>query len=293
MSSTAFPLPGVGAACWRGDRVDGPRKPNQDSWFALRLDGDISVYGVCDGHGRKGHHVSNFAKEQFPKIMLENDTRLRSEPRELLAEAFENVQRLLADATERDELNAQMSGTTATIVVHDRTKRKLWVAHAGDSGCCLRRRSPSGGFTEAVALTMDHTPELEMERARIEQAGGRVHFDGRSHRVYAANAQYPGLNMSRALGILKGQAEAGITAEPTVTEVFLTEEDVSLILCSDGVWQHIAPLEAAEIVASCPSIAAHAVEALAVEARSRWLEDDEGLVDDITALVVDLDAHPE
>jgi serine/threonine protein phosphatase PrpC len=251
----------------------------------------MSIYGVCDGHGRKGHHVSNFATEHFPKIMLENEMRLETEPQELLIEAFESVQQLLSDATQREELDAAMSGTTATVVVHDHAQRKLWVAHAGDSGCCLRRRASSEGLTEAVPLTMDHTPELEGERARIEEAGGRVDFDGRSHRVYAANAHYPGLNMSRALGILKGQSDAGIIAEPTVTEVSLAEEDESLIICSDGVWQHIEPSEAAEILARYPPTAAQAVEALAAEARTRWLEEDEGLVDDITALVIDLDVQ--
>lgn len=35
----------------------------------------------------------------------------------------------------------------------------------------------------------------------IEKAGGRVVFDGyANHRVYAKNARYPGLNMSRCIG---------------------------------------------------------------------------------------------
>ena len=39
----------------------------------------------------------------------------------------------------------------------------------------------------------------------IEKAGGRVVFDGyANHRVYAKNARYPGLNMSRCIGTVGG-----------------------------------------------------------------------------------------
>lgn len=57
----------------------------------------------------------------------------------------------------------------------------------------------------AIDLTMDHKPDHPAERSRIEQAGGRVVFDGfYNYRVYARSGKYPGLNMSRALGDLAG-----------------------------------------------------------------------------------------
>ena len=62
---------------------------------------------------------------------------------------------------------------------------KLIVANTGDSRCVLCR----GG--EAVAMSEDHQPELEAERARVERAGGFVSEYGRVNN---------GLNMSRAIG---------------------------------------------------------------------------------------------
>lgn len=57
----------------------------------------------------------------------------------------------------------------------------------------------------AIDLTMDHKPDCPEERKRIEQAGGKVVFDGfYNYRVYNRTGKYPGLNMSRALGDLGG-----------------------------------------------------------------------------------------
>ncbi len=37
--------------------------PNQDSFSLLRVEGKFDVYGIYDGHGPKGHDVSNFIKD--------------------------------------------------------------------------------------------------------------------------------------------------------------------------------------------------------------------------------------
>merc|ERR1719221_1739544 len=78
---------------------------------------------------------------------------------------------------------------------------------------------------DALDLTVDHKPDLPEERARIEKAGGVVLFDGGwSYRVYAKGKRdhrgkrYPGLNMSRSMGDLSGQHDAGITAAPEVNK---------------------------------------------------------------------------
>lgn len=77
-------------------------------------------------------------------------------------------------------------GCTANVILFDSMK-KIYVANAGDSRCVLARDG------KAVALSIDHKPENEEEKARIEKAGsviteGRV--DGN-------------LNLSRAIGDMR------------------------------------------------------------------------------------------
>ena len=61
----------------------------------------------------------------------------------------------------------------------------MYVANAGDSRCVLCRAG------KAIDLSLDHKPEDEPERQRIEKAGGFVTVDGRVN---------GNLNLSRALG---------------------------------------------------------------------------------------------
>ena len=149
----------------------------------------------------------------------------------------------------------------------------------------------------AVDLTRDHRPCLPQERARIEASGGRVarlaDDDGTPvgpSRVWLSGAWAPGLAMSRALGdTLAGRV--GVIATPEcVGPVALGPRDRFLIVASDGVWEFIGSQEAVEIVGRCSDPATGA-RALVAAARERWASEEEGGADDVTAVVVQLDAE--
>lgn len=272
---------GLGFTCRKGLK---PESPNQDSWSVLKVDGNFAIYGVFDGHGQKGHDVSNFVKDNLPKLIIRDQRFKSDEMPAMLKDCFKKMQNLIVTADRMKKLSAQLSGTTATIVVHDYQKKKLTIAHVADSTCCLSTTDRTG-----KALTRDHKPDLKDERARIEKGGGRVVFDGyANHRIYAKNGRYPGLNMSRCLGDLLGHADAGVSCEPEITERMIEEKDHILLLCSDGVWEFINPQEAAEIVADFPSSKAmQGADKLAKEAWDRWIKEEGGaVVDDITAVLV-------
>jgi len=215
---------GIGFACKKGLK---PEAPNQDSFFIMKVADKYSVYGVFDGHGRKGHDVSNFVKENLPKILLSQES-LQEDPETALARTFDKTQYLIEKATAMKQIDASRSGTTCSVVLHDHKKRMLYVAHVGDSRVVLGKSSPLKDGTKAwasVDLTIDHKPDLPEERKRIEKNGGMVVFDGGwNYRVYAKGKKdsrgkrYPGLNMSRAMGDLSGFHDAGISATPDVSK---------------------------------------------------------------------------
>eukprot|EP00929_Paragymnodinium_shiwhaense_P030343 TRINITY_DN1721_c0_g2_i1.p1 TRINITY_DN1721_c0_g2~~TRINITY_DN1721_c0_g2_i1.p1 ORF type:complete len:387 (+),score=87.12 TRINITY_DN1721_c0_g2_i1:103-1263(+) len=283
---------GLGYTCRKGLK---PESPNQDSWCIVQLE-DISIYGVFDGHGQKGHEVSLFVKDNLPKLII-RDPRFKMKEGEgdvgaVLRDAFRKVQSLIATCDQMSKMDAKLSGTTATIVVHDHANNKLHIAHVADSTSVLGFAGPNKEL-DAVALTKDHKPNLKEERQRIEKAGGRVVFDGyANHRIYARNARYPGLNMSRCLGDLLGHQDCGVSCEPDISERKLNPEDQILLLCSDGVWEFTTPLEAINLVSSySPSLAMTAAEKLAKDAWDRWIKEEGGaVVDDITVLLVYLRA---
>jgi len=206
----------IGFACKKGLK---PEAPNQDSFFICKAEGQFSIFGVFDGHGRKGHDISNFVKDHLPKVLVAREEIL-ADPIAALTTAFHRTQKLIEHATNMQAIDANRSGTTASVVLHDIRRNILYIAHVGDSRCVLGKNDPRAKTEDswqAVDLTEDHKPNLPAEKARIEKQGGQVIFDGGyNYRVYAKGKRYPGLNMSRAMGDLVGFYDAGISAIPDI-----------------------------------------------------------------------------
>lgn len=233
-----------------------PESPNQDSWCVAQATENVWIYGVFDGHGKQGHDVSDVVAAMLPRLLIEK-LGDGENVKQSLQDAFEATNQLILTATMGSRMDAWEAGTTATVVVHDRTLRRITVAHVGDSGACL-------------------------------VCGGSIVFDGYfNYRVFADGKDYPGLNMSRALGDVKGQLEAGITAEPTVFELDLDDMDTHLALCSDGVWEFMTSADVADYLSERKALPlSETANALSRESQERWLQEEGDVVDDITAILV-------
>ena len=120
-------------------------------------------------------------------------------------------------------------GCTSNVVYIDKENKKIYVANAGDSRCVLSKNK------KAVEMSVDHKPNDDVERNRIEKAGSEVTGEGRVD---------GNLNLSRSLGDLKYKhrenltpEEQAITANPD-TYVFDLTDDIDFILMGcDGIWE--------------------------------------------------------
>lgn len=95
--------------------------------------------------------------------------------------------------------------------------------------------------------------------------------------------------MSRALGDFHAHDHAGLTAQPDVRTWSLGEHDKYLLICSDGVWEFVSSQQAVELVGTGDGCA-EAASRLADLSWAQWRKFDPSTVDDITAIVVDLQA---
>ena len=118
-------------------------------------------------------------------------------------------------------------GCTAVSLYVDWEKKIMYCANSGDSRCVLSVKG------EPEALSVDHKPDLESEKNRIEKAGGFI----RNGRVNA------NLNLTRTLGDFEYKqnksltpAEQIISCVPDVVEHPLTEECDFVVLGCDGIW---------------------------------------------------------
>lgn len=297
---------GLGWACKKGLKPD---SPNQDSFAVLFVEDSFLLIGAFDGHGEEGHNVSQFVRERVIRCFLQHPKRA-TDTEAALHDSFLECQALVEHATQLKKLAGNDSGSTCTVVYVDLVKCQLTVAHVGDARCALARRqctlsseseadSPAWQQQPMVQdLTIDHKPNLENERKRIENADppGRVIFDGYvNHRVFVQHAMYPGLNMSRAMGDVAAHKECGLTAVPDTKTVDLRpllaeDAEVDLLVCTDGVWEFIESAEAFHIAEQVSHGGAKAVvNRLALESWDRWRADSQGEVcDDITAVYVQL-----
>lgn len=285
----------VGWTCNKGLK---PEACNQDSLSILVVEDSFALYGVYDGHGPNGHDVSAYAAKILPQLFLESlETK---DPQAAFMYAFPTAQKKIQEQTKFHIFDAEISGTTCTMAYHDIMAQKIWIAHVGDSRALVG--TVGSARCDLHMETIDHKPQLEKERYRIEHADppGRVVFDGYfNHRVFAREGHYPGLNMSRALGDCLAHRVAGLTAEPDVTMVDLesieSHKDRVLVLCTDGVWEFIESLEALKILEEAgKSKSASPIGVLARQGYDLWMADsDNELTDDITGLLVKLpDRHP-
>uniref|UniRef100_A0A7S2KFB2 PPM-type phosphatase domain-containing protein n=1 Tax=Zooxanthella nutricula TaxID=1333877 RepID=A0A7S2KFB2_9DINO len=286
---------GLAWACKKGMKPD---SPNQDSFSILAVEDTFILIGVYDGHGPRGHDVSQFARVNMVRNFLAHPARL-ADPEAALLAAFSECQEQIIRSLPRTTCGD--SGTTCTMAYLDLAKKRLTVAHVGDARAAFCKQRRAGGRCETEDLTIDHKPDLEVERRRIESANppGRVIFDGYvNYRVFAQNGMYPGLNMSRALGDVIAHEQAGLTAVPDVRTVDLGQafeggmySEVLLVVCTDGVWEFIESQQVAEMALEAVSIGGPnaSVNRLATEAWDQWMTDSHGEVcDDITAVCLRL-----
>jgi serine/threonine protein phosphatase PrpC len=253
----------AGYACKKGLK---PEAPNQDSFLIMKVEDRYALYGVFDGHGRKGHDVSNFVKDMLPKVLFSQEE-FPEDPHEALLRTFAKVQNLIEKATLIGAIDAARSGTTCSVVLHMLQLNMLFIAHVGDSRVVLGKQLQRGEqcVWQSLDLTQDHKPDLPEERERIEKAGGVVVFDGGwNYRVFAKGKRdargkrYPGLNMSRAMGDLQGFHDAGISACPDIKKRLVavkpTEATAAVQPAAD------ANSDEGQITERTPSISSHDID---------------------------------
>ncbi|KAL1514423.1 hypothetical protein AB1Y20_003524 [Prymnesium parvum] len=278
-------------------------KINQDCACMLHpLSGaGTALFCVFDGHGTHGDAVSQEVMHSM-YYELERDQALHSEPVQALERAFEATQEHLHLLLLQDEVVVDSSDSGACAVLAYFKGNELWVAGAGDCRAVLGReaRGEGGAGVEAVRLSTDHNVEIEEEKARIEAAGGWVMpmrvVDGeevpaRSYKKPGKPWLGPGLRISRALGDTWAELDGLIYPFPDVRHHVVQEDDLFLILASDGVWEFLSDEAAVRIVKQAYDKGSDSVQAckiLIAQAALLWRQNEGMYRDDITAYVINL-----
>jgi serine/threonine protein phosphatase PrpC len=165
------------------------------------------------------------------------------------------------------------------------------------------RRKAAKPQISPLALSTDHKVNLKEEQARIEAAGGWVRppvsdpaegifMPARFYSDQEEQWRGPGLCVSRAIGDLTA-GDSGLISTPDIFSHEVNDNDLFVILASDGVWEFIESEEAVKIVYDFYQKGAPALDAvryLIAKAAVCWRRYEGDYRDDITAVVVYLQA---
>ena len=236
----------------------GNQKTNQDTLLSLtninRVK-DFNIFGVLDGHGPDGHHVSNFASDFIPSQIINHpEIKKLSDPELIYQKLKENNCQIITEAfllcdeeLKKVEFDAYGSGCTCNLIIH--IGEHILCTNVGDSRAIVAYDDNTDdqelNYLEHAQLSIDYKPELENEKNRILLSGGAVaQMENQfgegvgPYRVWAKGQNYPGLAMSRSIGDLNGKS-IGIIAEPGILEYDINETTKFIIIASDGVWEFL------------------------------------------------------
>jgi serine/threonine protein phosphatase PrpC len=177
----------------------------------IKGDPDKALFCLFDGHG--GDQVSKYLQNNFIKYFKEmlpfNNVN------ESLIKLFKNLDEKLK------ELNYYQVGATACIIyiTKEKGQRVLYSANVGDTRSVLISKN------DVKRLSYDHRADDKNEYKRIVNDGGIV-FGGR---VYGS------LMLARSFGDWQLKSY-GVSCEPHITRINITDKDKYVIVATDGIW---------------------------------------------------------
>lgn len=201
---------------------------------------NYSFFAIYDGHD--GKYAAQLSAQILHKKFLHEYLQNKNDSVDnLLLKAFEQTEEELKKGVCYIDHNGIMqhstdsSGTTAiTAFLQNNVLHLAWV---GDSRAILIRNG------KVFLVTNDHKPDMQSERLRIENAGGKVILDKqKTHRIN-------GLSLSRALGDFreKKMNSGALIATPEILQTEIQDDDILVIAC-DGLWDVMTNEEIAYLI---------------------------------------------
>jgi len=143
----------------------------------------------------------------------------------------------------------QEGGTTATVtIVHPNGVMTAWV---GDSRAVAGVKE-EGGEWRAEALSVDHSINDPMEKARVLAAGGQTaakEGEGKLSEMVCVPKAEGSLKVTRSLGDVPHHANDAVSHVADISHRPLSQGMRFVIICSDGVWDELDDTTAVKLVA--------------------------------------------
>ena len=281
-----------------GKEEDGITKTNQDSYLELtniNNNPNFNIFGIFDGHGTKGHLVSQFIVDYFKSYFTSENSPFKNISIEdiyilITKDNYSLIKKIISSSEkkllEQNDIDCNFSGTTCNLIIH--INNKIICSNIGDSRSIMVKE-----HNKIIQLSYDQKPDDEKERKRIEENNGEIHkliddIEGEigPMRVWVKGEKYPGIAMSRSIGD-KVASKLGVVSIPDIKEFDIDNECKFIVCGSDGIWEFLSHERIAHYVSKFykKNNVEDAAWKLVKKAKEFW-EKSDTVIDDITVIVV-------
>lgn len=195
-----------------------------------------TIYAVFDGHG--GTHTAQFCTDNCARLLYSN-SKFPNNPDLALKETFNTMDRMFCNTPIAQRLDCGSCAIVACVI-----NDTIYVANVGDSRCIIVKNTGSNmnynnGNNNTMPLSSDHKANKPDERRRIQRLGGTV-IMGIVPRVMGQ------LAVARAIG--DKSLKPYVTSDPEIMTYNKQENDLFMVLASDGVWDVLSNADVGKII---------------------------------------------
>ena len=183
----------------------------------------IHYFAIYSGH--KGINISTYLKKNLGQTILNDKQSLIANPIKAIKNSFASIDRkIINDCFEKQQnsIPYDKGGSCAHILIH--FDNKIYIGNCGNSRSIISSKLGKDIFQ----LSIDHIPNEENEKKRIEEHGGKIIQKNNNYFISPSNFPF-----SRSIGDyeLKNNVKTKgiIISEPDVIEIE-TNSDMDFIL---------------------------------------------------------------
>ena len=265
----------------------------------LKLDNTYTFLGICDGHGDQGKTISNYLANRIPTRM---NHYLKSISNKISKDNFSeeiepNIKSIFHSINSKlfsmQSIDISYSGSCFCSLLISPTS--IISINLGNSRAIVGAQKNNSDKNEFISycLTDEHTPLIKNEKERIIKNGGNVLYEKDEYdreygplKVWKKNSLLPGLLPTRTFGD-KEASLIGIISEPEIKYFEMKENFKFIVIGSNGLWSFISNEECVQIISKyyLKNNIHEGIKKIIEIAKSRWIEQKEDIIEDISIII--------
>ena len=259
----------------------------------------FTFLGICDGHGDQGKTISNYLANRIPAKMkrylntISYNISIDNFSQEIEPNIKSIFQAISTRLNSMQSIDTSYSGSCFCSLLI--TPSSIISINVGNSKAIIGIPNNNSGENTYIPynLNYEHTSLIQNEKERIINNGGYVLYEKDEYdreygplKVWKKNSLLPGLLPTRTFGD-KESSSIGIISEPEIQYFEMKDNFKFIVVGSNGLWSFISSEECVQIISKfyLEDDVHSAVNTIMNIVKSRWIDQKEEIIEDISIIV--------